>query len=95
MSIHTSGRSQDLIAVTKRFVGMETETPPKMHSFSTVVHIRVELSSSECKLHSQTETRRSLISGAETAEMSGGGKTDGGVFCQLSILPPSQGGTQR
>lgn len=95
MYIHTSGRSQDLIP-TEPFVGIDkTEKPPKMHFFSTVVHIHVELSSSECKLHSQTETRRSLISGAETAEVSGGGKTDGGVFCQLSILPPSLGGTQR
>lgn len=70
---------------------METaETSPKMHLFSTGEHIHVGLSSCECKLQSQPDRRGSLISGAETAQVSGGGKTDGGVCCQLSILSPSQ-----
>lgn len=66
------------------------EASPKMHLFSTGEHICVGLSSSECKLQSQTDKGGSLISGAETAQVSGGGKTDGRVCRQLSILSPSQ-----
>lgn len=66
------------------------EASPKMHLSSTGEHIHVGLSSSECKLQRQADRRGSLISGAETAPVSGGGKTDGGVCCQLSILSPSQ-----
>lgn len=70
---------------------METaEASAKMHLFSTGEHIHVGLSSSECKLQSQTDRRGSLISGVEMAQVSGEGKTDGGVCCQLSILCSSQ-----